>query len=276
MQVNPFESQFLLRYEPLVQGVLKCVPFQQKQDALIATGSLVQGFGSNRSDLDVYVLMPEKLTRDTEGMESIGQFESIPREVMVEPTTQVALDVFYYPWNVVRDIGIAISEAASGESGINLGRFSEQVLTFCHRLLVGVALHLPEQAEEFKSLIDREAFKICLCRLRVRAFDNQVEDAVGAMETGDMITAMVNARRAYQTAMDVYLIDRGETDTNFDKWRWVKLQRTCGADTLEARRFLELDWPQLDVSDTKQTRTYIQRCLDLGKQIVMPVAMSVG
>jgi hypothetical protein len=199
------------------------------------SGSLVEGYGTPTSDLDVFLITGGSTSAVAA---SAASFDLSDHSIAIDFADTISTDTEVWPLATVREMS-AVLVYDGGEWADALS-VDDAWLTFAHRLRVGV----PVQNEAvFRSLhgeFDWPSVALLLRDKNLAVYNNLADDAAGAIATGDPMTSLLVSRDALGTAMDAYLASRGATNPKA-KWRWRKLLQLDEPEL--ARRYREAETP---------------------------------
>ncbi|MFB8053506.1 PqqD family protein [Streptomyces rubiginosohelvolus] len=179
------------------------------------SGSLVEGLGNETSDLDVFVIVDDKVAAPD------APAPTVIRDVRMNADIRVDAEVWTLP---------ALTTLAQAIEGTDLGdpqqviSFSQRGAALAHRLRVGIALDHAEELEALRSAFDFDKLAQIQAFRFLLFYGNAAEDTTGAIAAGDYGTAQFTSRTALGHAADALLHAHGIT-TMSDKWRARRLQR---------------------------------------------------
>lgn len=190
--------------------------------AVFVTGAVVAGWGHARSDLDVYVVTPrvdpvettDSLFRGVDG-------SPIPWLVRYVPDGY-RLDVEYWREEQVDHVIARVCERpldGSHAIGLNL---TEDDLDFLHDLSIGRALAGEDWVLERQDTLRRARLHLLVASRRFSQADSSIEDALGLLESGDEVSAVLAASLAFSYVVDGLVAAEHELSPN-PKWRARKM-----------------------------------------------------
>ncbi|MFF1659164.1 nucleotidyltransferase domain-containing protein [Streptomyces sp. NPDC058255] len=204
-------------------------------EAVFVSGSLVEGFGNENSDLDVFVLTSS--TSDASLSETASTFDMGDCLIEVDYHHDVRVDTEIWPIERFFEIAGRISDFPVGDASAII-RFPDRDFDSAHRLRIGVPVRGVEVFNELRDKFDFKRLSRLLANKFVTAYEGHSEDASGAVRANDAYTAMLMSRWALGSAIDAYLASQGMTNPK-EKWRFSKL--VSGGHTDLAQRYLELE-----------------------------------
>lgn len=189
------------------------------------SGSLMEGFGNQTSDVDVYVIcnvIPEDFSigYDNSGESYLWEGKTLVRNLIHE---QVRFDFEYW---TLKDFNNAVRQLQEFDiNKINhIERISDSDIVLLHRLKYARPLINIEGFLEFYSTIPFENLGFYQAVTLSERFTSFVEDIQGALLSEDFGSAFFMVRRLVELATVSHLAIHGETNPNL-KWMYRKLLR---------------------------------------------------
>lgn len=207
---------------------------------VFASGSMVRGWGNSTSDLDVHVVT-EELRKS-----SIGE----TGHVALEPgTLQYELafvdgrrwDIEYWTAQQVDQLLAKVSWAAYDSPDSPWSTLGRSELGMLERLPYAAAADDGSWLAATQQRLRDSAHKVVLVGISLRESDGLIEDAAGALEAGDVHSAVIAARLAFNHAVDAFQASAGQFGSLWPKWR--------------ARRMILIDSPVLPFEKYWATET---------------------
>jgi tyrosine-protein phosphatase YwqE/predicted nucleotidyltransferase len=187
-------------------------------ECVFVSGSTVTGWAHARSDVDVYVVAAERPPLD--GLRRVGVPLREP-EVLVAERREGGTRWEIQYW-LPSQVEALVAKAERGaEGGVSL---ASEELAFYHRLAGARAI---AGADWLRRVQERLAASrlpsMVLAHAREEA-ESFVDDAEGLVESGDLVSATLCARKAFGRAVDALLVSKGDLSLS-ERWRGRRLQR---------------------------------------------------
>jgi predicted nucleotidyltransferase len=214
-------------------------------ECIFLGGSIAEGLGNPRSDVDVYLIVDSVAPFKAEE----AKFKSLMLgDRIVAPT--------FFSTAAVAD---TCRRVVAGES------VSAAEIDLLHRIRTGIPLAREEAFMALRSRLPEKELVRLLVRSGETMLANIFADVAGTLEAGDLPTCAFNSRALIDCAMDAYLAMRGDTLAR-EKWRYRKIERTLGLQDPLARSYLELASCVM-FQGADATYDYVDKCLELYQQI---------
>jgi hypothetical protein len=185
--------------------------------AVYLSGSLVRGWGNDTSDLDVYVITVHPWRGERTASTPVSaEPGSVPVNAFYVGSRR--LDVEYWIDSQVDSLLDSLSWAAfdSGKDGAEALTATET--SFIQRLSYSQPLEGEEWIRRRRQQFDRSAVRTIVTNRALFELDHLTEDAVGMRSNGDLDSAVLAARLAFDRAVDALLASHGEIEGQ-PKWR---------------------------------------------------------
>jgi len=205
--------------------LLELCTYNPLDDFVIASGSVVEGFGNRSSDIDLFVV--RELAAP-----SVECF-------LYEPKSKRHVDITYVSKEEICQLLQRIRGVQAVPSDwVSLQRAAFPDIDIYHRLLIGVSLTDPLGDDWRKYKFCRRSVGREIAYQSIVAGRARWIDAVGAFLDGQREHAAYVARVAFEHSVDAYAALNGETNPS-PKWRWARLQRLAasGRDQLQIFQF---------------------------------------
>lgn len=225
-------SKILGTYGLSTEKVLDIVPTLDS-DVVFLSGSIIEGFGNKGSDLDVYIISRENQN-------------NIPRDVPFKEFPfgteytflghEILISVMLITENNLIKL---LSKVNTMLERKQVGSLDKKSIELYHRVYNGVAIKGMQNYQEYLGLLNIHIFSQSLHDNRTSYSENRQDDAIGALESGDIYTAFISARISLETAVEALLYLKGETNPS-DKWLFRKLFKHFTPDEEWVKDFLNL------------------------------------
>ncbi len=180
------------------------------EDTVFVAGSLVEGIGNARSDVDVFVVAAESIRSSREPL--ILRFGGLT--IDVETQTLAHVDAL---------ITSLERQVASGDVVAASSALSRSEVEFLHRVCVSRPLQDAGRLGRWKAIV-RECMPTLIVRRALVSADGHHVDCVGAAEDRDWESAALMAQHCADSAADALLAATGCT-SEAPKWRMRRLRR---------------------------------------------------
>jgi hypothetical protein len=199
-------------------------------DVVFVSGSLVEGFGNENSDLDLFLVRAE------------GERTDDPRLVL----STVGFEGSYVDYEVYNQANMsAISARINGTDVANLRSVWEiplDRLDLYYRTAIAEAGYNAEGLRALQRDFDREVAARVLAVWTALRSVCKLQEAGESLEAGFAAQALVSAQAAAAYAADSHLATQGEAYPNL-KWRYEKIERRFGKGSALFRRLWALKSP---------------------------------
>jgi hypothetical protein len=190
-------------------------------EAAFLCGSLARGWGNEKSDADIYLILPERWQSET----------ATNISVQLTPTT-VPLETIYVngrQWEVKYWMEDQVSQILDKVSWEQFEDKTEYRLTNTeHGLLARLPSCVPIAGGQWISSVQEKlaesAFQAMIVRDCLAEVEILVEDAVGQFEAHDYESAVLSVRHAHCSAVDALLASHGQLDRT-SKWRARRMRQ---------------------------------------------------
>lgn len=225
-------SKMLGNYGLSTEKILDIVPTMDS-DVVFLSGSIIEGFGNKGSDLDVYIINREDqhiIPNDIPFKEfPFGtEYTFLGHEILISV-------MLISENNLIKHLGKVNSMLERKQ----IGSLDKKSIELYHRVYNGVPLKGETIFREYSVLLNFHNFSQSLHDNRTSYSENRQEDAVGALESGDIYTAFISARISLETAVEALLYLKGETNPS-DKWLFRKLFKHYSQNVEWVKEFLDL------------------------------------
>jgi hypothetical protein len=231
----------------LIIDMSAILPGLQSRDCLpadmvgvFASGSMVRGWGNATSDLDVHVVT--EVPRASSCGET-GHVSLEPNTLQYERTfvSGRRWDIEYWTAKQVDQLLAKVSWEAYASPDSPWSTLSRSELGMLERLPYAAAADSGAWLATIQQRLRQSAHMVVLVGISLRESDGFVEDAVGQLEAGDVHSAVIAARLAFNHAVDALQAHGGQFGSLWPKWR--------------ARRMALIDSPALSFETYWTTET---------------------
>jgi len=200
------------------------------EDVVFVSGSLVEGFGNENSDLDLFLVRYE------------GEVTPDPRQVLATVGFEGAY-VDYEVYNQANMAAVARRINETDETDFRaVWETSLDRLDLYYRTAVAEPAHNPDGLQELRRQFDRDvAARLLQAWAGLRSVV-RLQEARESLDAGYAPQALVSAQAAAAHAADSYLASQGEAYPNL-KWRYEKIARRFGRDSDLYQRLWALKSP---------------------------------
>jgi hypothetical protein len=199
-------------------------------DIVFVSGSLVEGFGNENSDLDLFLVRAE------------GERTEDPRLVL----STVGFEGSYVDYEVYNQANMAaISDRINRTDVADLRSVWEIPLDridLYYRTAVAEPAYNSEGLKLLQQRFDRETVARVLSVWTALRCVWKLQEARESLDAGYAQAALVSAQAAAGYAADSYLATQGEAYPNL-KWRYEKIERRFGKESALFRRLWDLKSP---------------------------------
>jgi hypothetical protein len=189
---------------------------------VILGGSKLEGFGNQKSDIDIFVLCTEPLDfkKDFED-KGYGLIDgTIVKHIETE---DVRYDYVYIPFERIQSITNHVNHYDNHTDpkiyGVNVDE-----MDFIHRTKFTLPICGEEAFNAWKETVDYKKFNIFMTNFYLSDYEDMFEDVQGAMLSKDLWTAFIRARMMVEKILSAFLSIHDETNPG-DKWLYRKLKR---------------------------------------------------
>lgn len=219
--------------------------------AIYVGGSIADGYGNNRSDLDIYVLIDENNRPSSKRGFDFGvlngkglQFDFVSHDQLEAAIAQLETKKF---------------------EQISMNLSMNQIL---HRLCNAVVIDGGDTVAGYAERLRNARYLAFSSFVKQEQCENALQDAYGAWDAGQLETATFNLRLATHRAFEAVLSLCGQTATN-EKWVFEKASRALGKSHPALAQFtaLYLSMPSAFTTDGvgdyfERLLSFMQKCMD--------------
>ena len=185
-------------------------------------GSLVEGFGNEGSDIDVYVIY--------DSSEDISIKSSNQNEVLLKTEFSYVNNIihdgkrFDFEYWSINDVKNLIDKVNSINPNAEqyLIRLNKEEQDFLHRFKISQCIYNEELYNKYKQQVSFEKLQFIQAVSLSEQYSSYIEDLQGALDSGDLETAYLITHLLIETALTSFLCANGETNPS-RKWLLRKL-----------------------------------------------------
>jgi hypothetical protein len=185
-------------------------------EAVYAGGSLVRGWGNDRSDLDIYVIVAEPWRSDSAQIDTVAlRPDTIPVEVLYVDKRR--WDVEYWLESQVDQLfgKVAADQLEGGQPAGRRMTYPE--VCFLERVGHAGLVDRDDWVHERQRQLEGSPVAEVMALRALHMMDVYTEDVVGQLAAGDVVSAVLTAKIALRYAVDALLASHGEFGESL-KW----------------------------------------------------------
>ncbi|MFB5089478.1 nucleotidyltransferase domain-containing protein [Psychrobacillus sp. PGGUH221] len=210
----------------------------KESDIIFLSGSLIEGIGNSKSDLDVFILTDSfNSYRETE-------YEKKHRKTEFFLINELQCDVEIWDITAIYSIlqqldSINLSDTKlRTANSLNYENINiESIFSFFHRFIMGQPLINFKGFNDLLNSLNKDNYFTLLNRWNVNIIDLMYEDIVGNMKKGEYETAYIILNTAMIKSLLSYLSYKG-VSTDRDKWAYINMKNLSIIDP-ETKTILE-------------------------------------
>jgi predicted nucleotidyltransferase len=178
-------------------------------EAVYAAGSLVRGWGNERSDFDVYVIANEPWESESAQIDSVALHpDSLPVESFYVDGRR--WDVEYWLERQVDELFGKVSPEQLESIQPAAKRMLDPEVAFLERFSHAAPIAKAEWLEERKRQLEALPLDSMMALRALHMLDIYTEDVVGQLGAGDVEAAVLTAKIALRYAVDALLASHGQ------------------------------------------------------------------
>lgn len=181
------------------------------------SGSLIEGFGNKKSDVDIYIITKEEglLKKETSNPELILDTGSH----MIHNTVidGVRFDIEIYTLEKFEDI-LKKNNSITYNEGILSPWLSENEFDFLHRFKISIPLINEVKYEKYKENCDFTKMELFNTMQYLIEFGGLLEDLEGAISSKDYLTSSIMLDLLFTSSVQGYIASFGITNP---KYKWI-------------------------------------------------------
>ncbi|HEX6339768.1 nucleotidyltransferase domain-containing protein [Umezawaea sp.] len=210
---------FTARHREVAADLLATrLPHRERIGAVVLSGSRAAGLGHAESDLDVYVLLPDEETRTA--------FRAhLPPSAELEERYGVRIDVNPLTVPQVRGFGERLAGfpvRIADRRDLWATQYEYYDWSRTIRLVIGERVFATAAGHDLLAGLDRTVLRRWLMAMWSARQTSLLEDASGAVRTGDHLTALAAAEATLRCALEVALVGLDDLYLG-DKFLWRRM-----------------------------------------------------
>ncbi|EJV74120.1 nucleotidyltransferase domain-containing protein [Bacillus cereus] len=250
-----------------------------QDDVIFISGSLVEGIGNEKSDLDIFVLVD-----DFENLNSNFDYNFNEVKLKFEKLNSLGCDIEFWPLKVVIELIEQINKIdfenpnLRSLNQIKITNYEFRKLSsFIHRFLVSECVFNDEKYNKLKDKINVPKFCRLMTRYNVNMVDNLYEDIIGNLEKKEDETAVIISKDFLMKTITAYLFSNLYT-LDREKWIYIKL-KILAENYIEAKGVLD-DFQNLYFQRTfsapNEARDLVEDIIYFSNDIVSKIENKLG
>ncbi|MEV0622094.1 hypothetical protein AB0I81_52865 [Nonomuraea sp. NPDC050404] len=253
------------RYTQVLAGLRTADLLPASHECVFVSGSVVRGWGNPTSDLDLHVISAEPWT----GGES--------SHVALDPGTLrhegafvdgVRWDVEYWLGGQIEQLLEKVSWKSFEADHAVWKSLSPAEIGMLERLPYAVAVAGADRLHEVRERLRSSAHRSVFVSYALDMADSYTEDAAGQCATGDLHSAVLTARLAFEHAVDALLAGHGQFGSKWPKWRARRWQEANPA-VMTFEEFWSL--ATMRTFDPADPRAWVEQVIAACQKIFMEV-----
>ncbi|GEM_PF-2322822 len=252
-----------------------------KSDIVYLSGSLIEGVGNELSDIDVFVLVDDLTTMNTN-----VQFDLENVKIKIDKLDcGTSIDIEYWRKDVliemIEDINkydgdsVDITELykSASKSGIDI----EDFISFIHRFLNCVPIYNEDEFTNLRNMLNFKNFNKFAVRYYIGVADNQYVDVNGNLNSKKLESALICTNDLLLNAMFAYIFSWNAT---VDRKKWVfEKMKILATDNKEVKYYCEKFSDLLfniSVNSDEYAIIYCEKVLDFFNEVVDSIQTRLG
>ncbi|MFE2970162.1 hypothetical protein ACFXKC_42205 [Streptomyces sp. NPDC059340] len=185
---------------------------------VFASGSMVRGWGNATSDVDVHVITEAPRVSS---ISETGHVSLEPNTLQYERTfvNGRRWDIEYWTEGQVDQLLGKVTWEAYDSPDSPWSTLSKTELGMLERLPYAAAADDGPWLASVQQRMRESAHRVILVGISLRESDGLVEDAAGQLEAGDLHSAVIAARLAFNHTVDALQANEGQFGSLWPKWR---------------------------------------------------------
>ncbi|MBG9792694.1 hypothetical protein ABD76_09390 [Paenibacillus dendritiformis] len=206
--------------------ILKNIKYTNN-DFVFASGSLIQGIGNNKSDLDLFVV--------TESIDSLKGEQSIEYDnnyfmISFARIDGIDCDIEYWSLYVVEELLDQLESIDFNDTNkrslhqlnVRGGDFNS-ITSFLHRFITSTAIYNHDLYNSYKNKVNLKNYYRLMTRWYVNLVDNAYDDIIGNFEKGEYAASLIIAKNTLIKALCAYVFSHNHS-LDREKWAYINLK----------------------------------------------------
>lgn len=223
-------------------------------------GSIAEGFGNSKSDIDVYVIAEELPLLDSVEGRLIFHEKYKIHNIQLDMSR---IDIEYWTWQEVMRLQRILEDYKISGDKLKL---TEEEIDYLHRLKFAKPLYNEKLFLKLISDTRFDQFDRGLVIAHINIYSGLIEDIEGCLVDGDHYTALAACKLLLDRAIDAYLCSRGETNAR-PKWRLRKLIRAFSGESDVFQKYMKYQY--LTDLRPETIRKHVEEVLLFCQQVVI-------
>lgn len=196
--------------------LVQMLPPRFRDGIVLASGSIVEGYGNPTSDLDLMCVTDSEEVEYEDEQARVFRV-SADRVIALTQSMGTSIDIEVFTARAVEDL---IREAMGGRR--HPGTISIGELTLVNNIFAGISIGNEDRASAWRDTLDRDGWLEVLVERGLSGYRGCSEDAQGAITVGNWWSAHYSSTAALDHAVDALSAWNGSTNAK-PKWRLNRL-----------------------------------------------------
>lgn len=239
-----------------------------KGDLVFISGSLVEGTGNNRSDLDIFVIQKDP----DPNLEIDYAFENA--KVNFGKIGKLNCDIEYWLFDDVNYIFSQLQKIDFENNNVRTSNRLElrgvsftYLTSFIHRILVGECIKNEREFDLLMKDCAKEKYYKLMRLFWINSIDNKYEDIMGNFEIGEIKTAIILAKQALLESLAI-IVFSNNTSVDRNKWNYIKCRMISEKDIQVKNLLNKFDMLYFDYNKVKDDINLLENILLLIEEIM--------
>lgn len=206
---------FILKNEAK-EELFRAITIKDERDIFFIGGSLVEGYGNDSSDLDVFILCENPSLYNNNAL-----YGNVP--IISFIGEEYRYDIEIWEKNIVEDLIEKLNKYYSPKKDYRYF-FTDQSYELLHNISIGIPIINEIKFNSLQNLIDKQRLRDSNLAVRLSKYNNELEDLEGCYKSRCKKSILLLTRRLLNTAMHALVCYYGDTN-NKEKWLSIKIDR---------------------------------------------------